>query len=143
MGFLDHLPTLAEMNAIRRAKPKGAEPSRLQVKAAKAKDERKDEAAWKKAIWKRDDGRCRWCRRECLRVLVLTAARGECHHISGRVVHEIRWDRRNGLLLCATCHERITGKVAEKAVIESKYTFVVDEIAYLNGDKPVRFVRVG
>ncbi len=44
MGFLDslNLPTLAEVNAERRATPKGAEPSRLQVKDAKRKDECKD-----------------------------------------------------------------------------------------------------
>ena len=142
MGFLDSLPTMADVNALRRAKPKGADPSRLQVKVAHAKDERKDEAAWKTAIWKRDGGQCRWCRRECVRRRDLAPERGDCHHVSGRVVREIRWDQRNGILLCASCHERITGKVAEKSVIESRHTFTVDQIAYINADKAVRFVRI-
>ena len=142
MGFFDSLPTMAEMDAQRRAKPKGAEPSRLQVKEAKAKDERKEETAWKQAIWKRDGSECRWCHRAVRRCLDLVPDRGECHHVSGRVVRAIRWDCRNGLLVCATCHERLTGKVAEKHVIESRHTFTVDEIAYINADKPVRFVRI-
>ena len=141
MSFLN-LPTLAEVNASRRAQPKGAEPSRLQVKTAKASDERKEEAAWKKAVWKRDDKACRWCHRVCRQCLDLAPDRGEVHHVSGRVVRAIRWDRRNGLLLCASCHERITGKVAEKHLVISKHTFSVDEIAYINADKPVKFQRV-
>ena len=144
MGFLDslNLPTLAEVNAERRATPKGAEPSRLQVKEAKRKDESKDEARWRAEVWKRDGGKCRWCGREVVKSLELRADRGECHHVSGRVVKAIRWDRRNGLLACATCHERLTGKVAEKHVIESKHTFSVDGIQYINADKPVRFTRI-
>ncbi len=140
MSFLDSLPVYDPK--LRNAKPKGAEPSRLQVKVANAKDERKEEAAWKAAIWKRDGSECRWCRRGVRKCLDLVPDRGECHHVSGRVVREIRWDRRNGLLLCASCHERITGKVAEKSVIQSKHTFTVDEIAYINADKAVRFVRI-
>ncbi len=141
MGLSD-LPTLASRSSERYAKSKGAEPSRLQAKESRAKDERKEEAAWKKAVWKRDGGHCRWCRREVRRCLELVPDRGEVHHVSGRVVHAIRWDRRNGVLLCAACHERITGRVAEKSVIESKHTFTVDEIAYINADKPVRFKRI-
>ena len=120
--------------------PKGA--SRLQVKAEAIKDERKEEAAWKKAVWKRDAGKCRWCHRAVIKCLETAPERGECHHVSGKVVKAIRWDRRNGLLVCATCHERLTGKVAEKHVIESKHTFTADDVRYINADKAVRFVRV-
>ena len=141
MAF-ETLMTLADANAVRRAKPKGAEPSRLQVKTAKSKDESKDEAAWKRAVWKRDGSECRWCRRAVRKCLDLVVDRGECHHVSGRVVRAIRWDRRNGLLLCATCHERITGKVAEKHVITSRHTFSVDAAAYINADKACQFKRV-
>ncbi len=141
MGFLN-LPTLAEMQAQRRATPKGSEPSRLQKKTAEAKDERKEEAAWKKAVWTRDGGQCRWCGRVCRKCLDLVPDRGEVHHVSGRVVRAIRWDRRNGLLLCAADHERITGRVAEKFLIHSKHTFVVDDIAYINADRKVYFKRV-
>ena len=140
MGFLDSLPTLGDMP--RRAVQKGVEPSRLQTKTAKATDERKDEERWKKAVWKRDECQCRWCRRKVRKCLELAPDRGECHHISGHIVKEIRWDRRKGVLLCAACHERVTGKVAEKHVIVAKHTFTADEIAYINGDKPLQFKRV-
>jgi hypothetical protein len=141
MGWRD-APTLAEMQATRRAVPKGSEPSRLQRKVANAKDERKEEADWKKDVWKRDGGCCRWCHRVCVKSLSLVPERGECHHVSGKVVRAIRWDRRNGLLVCAVCHERLTGKVAEKHVLVSRYTFTVDGVSYINADKPVQFKRV-
>jgi len=141
MSFAN-LPTMAEVNAVRRAKPKGAEPSRLQVKTAKVKDETKEEKRWKKEVWKRDGSKCRWCGRRVRACLELAADRGEVHHVAGRVVQAIKWDRRNGLLLCASDHERITGKVAEKFLIHSKHTFSVDGIAYINADKPVRYQRI-
>lgn len=140
--MFDGLPTLAEMQAQRRAVPKAALRTRLQTKVATARDEKKLEAAWIRAVWTRDQGRCRWCKRRCLKTLALDPARGEVHHVSGRVVKAIRWDRRNGALLCLACHERITGRVAEKSVIASRHTFVVDEIAYIDADKPFRFQRV-
>lgn len=144
MGFLDglDLPALTDRQKERYATPKGAAPSRLQVKVAKAKDESKEEARWKRDIWKRDHGKCRWCGRRVRQCLELVPERGECHHVSGRVVLAIRWDRRNGLLLCASDHERLTGKVAEKFLIHSKHTFVVEGIAYINADKAVRYQRV-
>lgn len=121
---------------------KGAEQSRLQVKAAKAKDDSKEERAFIKAVWNRDGSRCRWCGRKVVKCLELVPERGEVHHVSGRVVKAIRNDRRNGLLLCASDHERLTGKVAEKFLIHSKHTFTVEGIAYINADKPVRYQRV-
>lgn len=141
MGIAD-LPTLQEMQATRRALPKGAEPSRLQVKTAKAKDESKEEKRWRAEVWTRDDGHCRWCKRKVVKTLALVPNRGECHHIAGRVVRAIRWDVRNALLLCASCHERITGAVAERFLIVPTKTFTVDGVAYANGSHPVRFKRV-
>jgi hypothetical protein len=136
------LPTLAELEQTRRATPKGAEPSRLQRKVAAQKDETKDEQRWKAAVWKRDGGLCRWCKRKVRKCLELVPERGDVHHVSGRVVKAIRWRRENGLLLCASCHERITGKVAEKCVIVPTKTFTEDGVAYANADRAVRFKRI-
>lgn len=130
------------MQAERRAKPKGAEPSRLQVKTAKAKDESADERAWKKAIWHRDRSKCRWCARKVVKCLELRNDRGECHHIHGRVVRSIRWDARAALLLCATCHERLTGKVAEKFVLVPTKFFAVEGVEYADASHPVTFKRI-
>jgi hypothetical protein len=46
------------------------------------------------------------------------------------------------LLLCAACHERVTGKVAERFLIHSRYTFTVDGIAYINADRSLHFKRI-
>lgn len=139
MSVFDDLPVLTQRTA--RCAPQKGE-SRLQKKVREQKDETKEEARWKRELWKRDSGRCRWCRRAVRQCLELVPDRGECHHLSGRVVKDIRWDRRNGLLVCAACHERLTGKVAEKHVIVSRHTFTVDGMQYINGDQPVRFRRV-
>lgn len=141
MAF-ENLMTLAERNATRHAKPKGAEPSRLQVKVAKGKDDSKDEQKAKAEVWKLDGGCCRWCKRKVERVLDLIPQRAEFHHVSGRIVKAIRWDIRNLILLCAACHERLTGKVSEKFLLYSKHTFTVDGIAYINARKPVHYQRV-
>ena len=134
------LPTLAEMNAAPRACQKG--PSRLQVKTAQRKDEAKLEQVWKAAVWKRDCDKCRWCQRKVVRSLELKPERGECHHILSRAVQAVRWDRRNGILLCSTHHELLTGKVSEKYVVVSTSSFILDGISYFNGDQPMTFKRV-
>lgn len=142
LAFMADRPTLAEAQQTRRAKPKGAEPSRREEKAEKRTDEAREERAWHKAIKKRDGDTCRWCGRKVLDCLDRVPERREHHHVSGRVVRGIRWRRENGLQLCGSCHDRVTGKVAEKFLIHSKHTFIVDEIAYVNADKPVRYQRV-
>ncbi len=144
MGWLDHLnlPTAAEVNAKPRALPKGFGPSRRELKAEKVKSEAADERRWKKALRKRDGDECRWCKRHVKDCIERLPERRECHHVSGRVVVAIRWDVRNGLTLCGSCHDRVTGKVAERFLIHSKHTFEIDGIAYINADKPVRYQRV-
>jgi 5-methylcytosine-specific restriction endonuclease McrA len=141
MGIFDNLPTL-DQTPRGGWRVKNPEPTRLEKRAADIRDERKEEAGWRKAVWKRDGGCCRWCHRSVEKCLDLKPTRGEVHHISGRVVKAIRWDARNGALLCATCHERLTGKVAEKHVIESRHTFTVDGVSYIDGSKRLKFTRV-
>ena len=124
------------------AKPKGAEPSRLQVKAAKQKDDSKEERKAKAEVWKLDGGCCRGCKRKVEKCLELLPQRAEFHHVSGRIVKALKWDIRNLLLLSASCHERLTGTVAEQFRIHSKHTYTVDGIAYINARKPVFYQRV-
>lgn len=122
---------------------KGSTPSRLQAKQAKALESDKAEKKAKAEVWKLDGGCCRWCRRKVERVMDLVPQRGEVHHVSGRVVKAIRWDVRNLILLCAACHERLTGKVGgEKFLIHSKHTFTVDGVNYINARKTVQYQRV-
>lgn len=134
------LPSLVELQKERRACQKGA--SRLQVKAAKVSDEGKEERRWRREVWVRDGGKCRWCKRNVLKTLAHVPERGEVHHIEGRANRATRFDRRNGLLLCGSDHERVTGRVAERFLIVSTKTFTLDGETYLNADHPVRFKRI-
>lgn len=145
MGILDNLdlPDAADM-------PRGGWPdmnkqsskSRREVNDEKVVDDKREEKRWKKELRKRDGDECRWCGRKVVDCLDRLAERREHHHVSGKVVLAIRWDRRNGLTLCGSCHDRVTGKVAERFLIHSRHTFTVDDIAYINADKPLRFKRV-
>jgi hypothetical protein len=135
-----NLPTLAELRAKPVPCPKGE--SRLQVKAQAIKDESKEERGWKREIWTRDGGKCRWCKRKVVKTLELLPNRGECHHLEPRENRVTRWDRRNGLLTCCSCHERLTGKVNERHVLIPTKFFVVDGVSYGNADYAVRFKRV-
>lgn len=136
-----NLPTLADTprGGWRDGQP---EPTRLQKKAAEDKDDRKAEAKWRAEVWKRDGGCCRWCHREVRKCLELVPTRGECHHVVPRVNRQTRWDPRAALLLCAACHERLTGKVNEKCVIVATHVFKVNGIEYPDASKRVRFKRV-
>ena len=55
------LPTLASVNATRRAKPKGSEPTRKQVKAKRERVESKAVKAIRLAVFERDRNLCRCC----------------------------------------------------------------------------------
>lgn len=141
-GVTFQIPTLAEQQAKHayRPQPKGA--SRLQAHAQAAKAEATAEARWKREVWIRDRGCCRWCKRKVVKTIALVPERGECHHISGRVVPAFRYDRRNGLLVCLACHERLTGMVNEKHVVVPTKMFRVDGVAYTNADHAVMFTRI-
>lgn len=142
MALSDYLTLdLPVLNAQKgRAVPKGE--SRLQVKAREDKQDVKAEDAWKKAVRKRDQMKCRWCKRTVVVCLDLIPERAEVHHVSGRVVKAIKFDRKNGLLLCSSCHERVTGKVSERHLVESSHVFTVAGVSYINADKPVKFTRI-
>lgn len=137
---LSFIPTMDEVP--RRAKQKAEIPTRLEEKEAKRKDETKAEQKWRAAIWRRDAGKCRWCRRHVAKTIELVAERGECHHIVGRANPDTRWEPRNGVLLCLSCHERITGKVNEKHIVVAAETYAIEGVEYPDGSKPVHFKRV-
>jgi hypothetical protein len=100
--------TLAEVNAVRRAVPKHQIETRLEAKTASDKDEKAAEKAWRKAVIKRDGKVCRCCKRVVVAQLELSAERLEVHHVAGRADRAVRWDVRNGCVLCQTCHSKVT-----------------------------------
>jgi len=137
---LHGLPTLGELNRQRRAQPKANMTSRLTEKSDSRKVEKKQERLWREAVWARDGGKCRWCRRHVVKSLALLPERGECHHVTPREHRATRWDARNGVLVCAACHQRLTGAVGgEKAVIIAGRTFSLDGREYPDASGPINF----
>lgn len=138
--FFPWLGTLADAQNERRSVKKG--PSRSEENHKFDVAEKLAEIEWKKKIWKRDDNTCRCCGRTCKKGGPLRPERGECHHVEGRYPVAIRWDRRNGILLCQQCHEQVTGAVNVKVVLVATKTYTIDGRSFKNADKKVRFERV-
>jgi len=110
--------------------------SRLSVKSAARKDDRTQLSVWRNAIFKRDKGLCRCCGVKVIRCLELCDKRAECHHLEGRANKAVRYDVRNGVLLCAWCHESVErGKLR----VEARESFVVGQRAYFNADLQLIF----
>ncbi len=103
MTSFSNLPTLVEAQQQRRAQPKAQ--TKLERKVKKALDDARAGAAFRHAVWKRDEGLCRICKRKVARTLTLQANRGEVHHIKGRnVTPEDRYNVAAAILCCAGCH---------------------------------------
>lgn len=134
MGFTNGEPSF---NPV----PKGL--SRSQVKAQDDQADVTAEEKWKRKVRKLDDNHCRWCKRRVKVTIELLPERAECHHVAGRFPVAIRWDVRNGILLCNTCHERVTGKVNEKHIIVCLTFYEIeDEGVFPNGRGAVEFKRI-
>ena len=101
--------------------------SRLAQRTARLRDDRLAEAAFKRAVWTRDEGTCRICGCRCLRTLALHPRRGEVHHVKPRAYRATRFDVRNGLLLCAADHERVTRHQME---LYATGVFIVNGVSY-------------
>lgn len=131
------LPTVAEVAAARRG-PIAKGPSRLDVKTADDRDEARDEKAWRKACITRDGKVCRRCQRVVVVQLELAPNRLEVHHVAGRADRAVRWDVRNGIVVCATCHGLLTRHLLF-ILQAAKHLFTVGSQTYLNASKKVTF----
>lgn len=94
---------------------KGA--SRLEDKKAAKKLDLVNEKKFKAEVWARDQKRCRHCKRKVIKTIERIPERGEVHHVHGRD-GVLAFDSRFALLLCLEHHEQVTGRVAEKWIIE-------------------------
>lgn len=132
------LMTAAEVDVMRRGQPIPKGPTRLELKTAADKDEKRDERLWRKACLKRDGKICRCCGRVVVAQLELTANRLEVHHVAGRADQAVRWDVRNGIVLCSECH----GKVTEHRLWilqAARFLFKIGLKTYVNAAKKVTF----
>lgn len=140
MGLFDSLPTLGEIQGLRRAVPKYAEKSRLQAKREKTTDHRKTWDAVTREIWMRDHGRDRLTRRKVKKTIALDPLRGEVHHVVSRDDRAVRYDRRNLLLLSLETHGRVE---RHELRIVGTHWFTINGKTYVNTEYPVRFEKVG
>lgn len=120
--------------------------SRLQDRISMKHDREQQERTFKLAIWIRDGAKCRKCHRKVQKSLARIASRGEKHHGYGRI-GALRYAVKSALLLCLSCHEQLTGRVAEKWCLApmrgSRYWTMRDRPQpYLDLDGPVTFQRV-
>lgn len=144
MGYFDDLPTLADRPIPNLTKGT----SRLQDTKALAKRELIDEKRFKTEVWTRDKGRCRKCGRKVVKGIARVPERGEVHHLHGRE-GELRFEPRAAILSCCACHEQLTGRVAEKWIVEPATkagTFVVQTkrgpITCIDARKKLKFTRI-
>lgn len=122
-----NIPTLAEVEADRVGKsfPKGQ--TRLQETVAARPLTKVTDKDFRHEVWTRDKHRCRCCDRQVQQIIGRVPERGECHHIHGRS-GDLRFESKTALLLCLTCHERVTGKVNDKLVIvQTKFVEIKGE----------------
>ena len=139
LSSINGLQTMAEINAEKRATPKHEMSTAREEKDAKRKNDEKQLDAWRKAVTKRDGLKCRWCRRKVQETITACPEQSQTHHATPREHWPTRHDPRNGIRLCGTCHDRITGTVGEKAIIVASATFTLDGRAYPDMSKAVHF----
>jgi hypothetical protein len=92
-------------------------------------------------VWDRDHSRCRWCGRRVIRSLDRVDTRGEVHHIHGRL-GRLKFEPRAALLLCGTCHDKLTGRVNEKWKVMGTRYWTLDGATVIDATVPVDFVRI-
>jgi hypothetical protein len=142
MGLSD-LPTMAQVEANRRGKTffKGETPSRLDERKADDRDEEAAEKAWRKGCIKRDGKICQACQRKVVQQLALAPERLEVHHIVGRADRVVRWDVRNGVVVCCECHEKLTRHLLFIVQL-AKHLFTADNgKTYIDANKKIDFKK--
>ena len=122
--------------------PKGA--PRKTLKARKGRADVAQLKVLHDAVWTRDGGRCRRCHCAVYRTPEAHPRRGEVHHLHGRRSLALRWESRCALLICWTCHQRITGTVGlpKLYVVGERFITIPDHFpACINTDWPVLFTE--
>lgn len=115
--------------------------SRLEDKIADRAVVRVTERDFKQEVRTRDRMHCRCCLRKVQVILALVPERAEVHHLHGRG-GDLRYDARCALLLCASCHEKVTGRVAEKwHCLGTRFVTIRGE-RFIDARHIVRFERV-
>lgn len=135
----DDAPSLNQVSRTHRDVSKGE--SRLQ-QLAKAKPlVIVTDAQFRKTVRLRDKERCRRCGRKTKVQLPRDPLRCEVHHIHGRL-GKLRHEDRCAICTCASCHEKLSGKVNERwRVIGTKF-LEIDGQQRIDARAKVTFERI-
>lgn len=136
--FAEPPMTMAEAAAARLGKTIDKGPSRLDVRTDDIRQDKAAERTWRKAVIARDGHVCRHCKCRVVKQLALAPNRLEIHHVAGRADRAVRWDVRNGMVLCATCHEKVT-RNRLLIVQVAKLLFKIGTQTYTNASKKLTF----
>ena len=136
-----NVPTLPEIEAARKGQSFWKPKTRLQETIEAKPLTKVDHKAFIAAVWRRDRNRCRCCGRNVQKVLGRVPERGEVHHIHGRG-KDLRFEARAAVLLCLSCHEKVTGRVNEKVEIVGSQFFTMLDGSFIDASFPVTFRRV-
>jgi hypothetical protein len=138
------LMTMAEVAEQRAGKPIPKGPTRLDARIADDKDDKAAERQWRKAVIARAGRVCRCCLRKVVQQLALAGNRLEVHHVAPRADQAVRWDVRNGMVLCSECHQKVTphsGKLELVILQVARFLFKVGSKTYINASKKVTFQK--
>lgn len=128
LGYIDQRGRCAEQ--------KSALKTRLDVKAAADKQDTRKLEVWRGLVYARDKFTCRCCGVKVIRTLNLDPKRAEAHHVKRRDELAVRYDVRNGLTLCLSCHQKVTHYLLR--IIATKF-FMKGKTRYVNASAPVMF----
>jgi hypothetical protein len=140
-AVLDQLPSAMDVEASRKGKPLPKGKSRLEAKAEAAPLTKVTDAQFKKTVRDRDRMRCRRCGRKVKVCTERDPLRAEVHHIHGRLGN-LRHEDRCAILTCASCHEKVTGKVNERWIVVGTKFLAIDGVERVDARAPVRFERI-
>ncbi|MEO8679241.1 MAG: HNH endonuclease signature motif containing protein [Vicinamibacterales bacterium] len=117
----------------------------LDVQKADDRDEKAAERKWRKEVIARDGNKCRCCKRTVVAQLDLAGNRREIHHVTPRADQAVRWDKRNGIVVCADCHQKLTPHSGRQTLVIlqlAKFLFRVGQKTYINAAKKVTFKEI-
>lgn len=80
---------------------------RVSSKAKAIREDRRKALEFRREVWERDEGRCRYCTVTVMKTLSVHPRRGEVHHLRGRrVAPQDLYNPDKAVLLCMRCHSR-------------------------------------
>jgi 5-methylcytosine-specific restriction endonuclease McrA len=150
MGWLDGLPTYAQVNAKRRAEPKGSMTPNVVSKQDRRDAKKQNAETFRKAVWARDKGKCR-------ATGVKLSHSGSDPHTVGEVDHAIPrslaperiYDTTNGILISKYLN-RLRKAVCPEAPEHHLFSYTgpddrgeLQTFTWRNRDGSVQKTRVG